>query len=84
MYSADATDETMTSEGVLDRKVVVDGLSVSVKPAIDKDTGQQKPTDIFVAWGRQANREKPISGQALLMYFDTIADQVVYWRTLKV
>lgn len=50
-------------------KIDIAGHSVTLKAHADKETGDI-PTDVFVGWGRQAEKNDPLSEQDLADWFD--------------
>jgi len=50
---------------------VINGIKVQIKPHTNKETKEEVLTDLFVAWGRQAEKQNPLSEQTIAKYFDT-------------
>jgi len=51
-------------------KLEISGHTLTIRPHSDKDTKQEIMTDIFAGWGRQAEKNEPLSEQELASYFD--------------
>ncbi|CAE7640729.1 unnamed protein product [Symbiodinium sp. CCMP2456] len=50
---------------------VINGIKVQIKPHTNKETKEEVLTDLFVAWGRQAEKQNPLSEQTIAKFFDT-------------
>lgn len=55
---------------LLGNETIISGIKVQMKPHTDKATGQDVPTDIFIAWGRQVEKTTPLSERDLLKHFE--------------
>mmetsp|Transcript_96107 Transcript_96107/g.248566 ORF Transcript_96107/g.248566 Transcript_96107/m.248566 type:complete len:637 (-) Transcript_96107:106-2016(-) len=51
-------------------KINIGEHSLQVRPHFDKAKGEQIKTDIFVAWGRQAEKQNPLSAAVIAAAFD--------------
>lgn len=51
-------------------------VQVKLKPHQDKDTKSEVPTDLFVGWGRQAEKNTPLSELVLVKYFDDFHERL--------
>lgn len=60
-----------------DAKVDIGGHQVSIKAHVDKETKQDIPTDIFAGWGHKAEKNDPLSEQALADFFDKQHEEFV-------
>lgn len=58
-------------------KVTITNVQVQLKSHKNKETNAEVPTDIFVAWGRQIEKNTPVSVVALTEYFDERVKQII-------
>ena len=54
----------------------VGGVKIDVAAHVDTATLREAPNDLFVAWGRQAERSTPLSAQDLARHFDARCEEV--------
>jgi len=51
-------------------EVIIAGTRVQLKPHHDKETHKEVPTDIFAAWGRQAEKSAPLPEREIMKFFE--------------
>jgi len=54
----------------LGQHALIAGTPVQLKPHFDKDTKIEVMTDIFAAWGRQAEKTNPLPERELMKFFE--------------
>merc|ERR1719253_892234 len=54
----------------LGERALVAGIPVQLKRHFDKDTKIEVMTDIFAAWGRQAEKTNPLPERELMKFFE--------------
>mmetsp|Transcript_64882 Transcript_64882/g.101134 ORF Transcript_64882/g.101134 Transcript_64882/m.101134 type:complete len:826 (-) Transcript_64882:100-2577(-) len=66
---------------MLGERTSVAGTPIQLKPHFDKDTKIEVVTDIFAAWGRQAEKNNPLPERELMKFFEgKHAEIVASWR----
>merc|ERR1712176_1141617 len=55
----------------------INGVNVQVRRHTDKSTNQEVMTDLFAAWGHKAEKETPLSAEAIAEAFDQVVEQVL-------
>lgn len=62
----------------LEEPITIGDSSIRVKlqPQVDKASGQEVPTEIFAAWGRQVEKETPLSEAELLDTMENLRRQL--------
>merc|ERR1719199_2217291 len=67
---------------VLGERTSVAGTPVQLKPHFDKDTKIEVVTDIFAAWGRQAEKTNPLPERELMKFFEGKHSEILgSWQT---
>ncbi|CAK0882764.1 unnamed protein product [Prorocentrum cordatum] len=51
---------------------IINGIKVQMKPHFPRETKAEAPTEIFIAWGRQAEKRWPLGESVLAAYFDKL------------
>jgi len=55
----------------------IDGLKVEIKRHVDRNTQQDVVTDIFAAWGHQAERQRVLEPEMIAEAFDKLYDKAM-------
>lgn len=73
--------QAIVAEG---NECTINSIKVQIKPHTNKETKEEVLTDLFVAWGRQAEKANPLSEEKIAKYFDTKHKEIVAgWKAAE-